>query len=235
MGPRPPCAYPNPWMTIYIRANEKKSKYITHNDSESALLTAIENTADSLSGSNSFARESTAKLERYKTLSNVSSYLLITSMIPRASSSSSNGLQLQHNTASSISDRSNVLMAYLEDKREDVHEILHGLVAKYQQDDIFACDVTELAFRRSPMVLDTRLAWERAVNCEFINTVLWMLGSANMCCVLVAAAIILPVWWNAGVVVSNLKGILNLHKACNMYWGLWWPINWNNKHIVSWR
>ena len=151
MGPRPPCAYPNPWMTIYIRAYRKKKVYITHIDSESALLTAIENTADSLSGSNSFARKSTAKLERYKTLSNVSSYLFITSMSPRASSSSSTGLQLQHNTASSISDRSNVLMAYLEDKREDFHEMLHGLVAKYHQDDIFACDVTELAFRRSPM------------------------------------------------------------------------------------
>jgi hypothetical protein len=94
----------------YTFAPTKKKVYITHIDSESALLTAIENTADSLSASNSFARESTAKFERYKTLSNVSSYLFITSMSPRASSSSSTGLQLQHNTASSISYKPRIVL-----------------------------------------------------------------------------------------------------------------------------
>ena len=166
-------------------------------------------------------------------------------MIPRASSSSSTELQSRYNTALSISNRSNVIMAYLEHNHEDISEMMHDLVAKYHQEDIYTCDATKLGFRRSPMLdgattrdhcdTDTRLAWERAVNCEFINTVLWILGSANMCCVLVAAAVILPVWWNAGVVVSNLKGTLNLHKVCNIYWGLWWLINWNNKPKVSWR
>ena len=72
-------------------------------------------------------------------------------MIPRASSSSSTELQSRYITASSISDRSNVIMAYLEHKREDALGISLGLVAKYHQDDIYTCDVTELAFRMSPM------------------------------------------------------------------------------------
>ena len=42
-------------------------------------------------------------------------------------------------------------MAYQEHNHEDIGEMMHGLVAKYRQEDVFTCDVTELAFRRSPM------------------------------------------------------------------------------------
>ena len=49
---------------------------------------------------------------------------------------------------------------------------------------------------------DTRLAWERAMNCELIHTVAWFSRSEKMGWVLVAAAVILPVlvkrrpaWW----------------------------------------
>ena len=114
-------------------------------------LTPIDNTADRLSASNSFATESTANFKYNKTLSNAGLYLSITSTRPRASSSSSTELQSRCYTASSISDRPNVIMAYPEHKREDIHEMLHGLVAKKLQDNIYTCDVTELAFRRSPM------------------------------------------------------------------------------------
>ena len=43
-------------------------------------------------------------------------------------------------------------MAYLDHNHEDISEVLHGLVAKYHQEDIYTCDVNEPVFRRSPIV-----------------------------------------------------------------------------------
>ena len=107
----------------------KKKVYRTHIDSESALLTAIDNTADRLQAPNSSATESTAKFDRNQTLSTALFYISVTSMSPRASSSSSTELQSRYNTASSISNRSNVIMAYLEHNHEDISEMMHDLVA----------------------------------------------------------------------------------------------------------
>ena len=130
-------------------------------------------------------------------------YLFITSKSPQARSSWSNELESRYNNASSVSNWSNGIMAYLEHKHQDISELMHGVVANYRQDDIYTCHIAEYAFGRSPMVdgattrfhcnTDTRLAWERAANNEFINTVLWCLGSAKMGWVLVTAAVILPV------------------------------------------
>ena len=35
-----------------------------------------------------------------------------------------------------VSDRSNVIMAYLEHNHEDIREMMHGLVAKHREEDI---------------------------------------------------------------------------------------------------